>query len=264
VRKFKAFMCVTSVAHGAQAQAPVDMLFGTFSNEEQVYFDKDSGKTPPPWFSMRISPTTTGAIIDEIDAFGVEHSDGHAFQIRHEGNNIVLDYGICQRRYARDGLALVASGVTGNCAAPATMTRIGPEGVTLSFPDGRSSLLRRARGVTCWSAIPKEQKKPDGSTDWFFAQNVKIHDQGGRTLIGKDVPDVKPVVIRMRNVVWPPKPDGSPSSNRPSLVLYIHMPDEPAKAVSYAWADPDAARIGINLRWMQASCTIDDKEKAGG
>ena len=119
------------------------------------------------------------------------------------------------------------------------------------IPDGKTGLLRRARPVTCWSAIPKETKKADGSIDWFFAQNVKIHDQGGRAIIGKDVADVKPVVIRMRNVVWPS------GNNRPSLVLYIHTPDEPDKAVSYVWADPDAARIGINLRWMQASCTVE-------
>jgi hypothetical protein len=30
--------------------------------------------------------------------------------------------------------------------------------------------------------------------------------------------------------------------------------------VSYAWADEGAARVGINLRWMQASCTIDGAE----
>ena len=27
------------------------------------------------------------------------------------------------------------------------------------------------------------------------------------------------------------------------------------RAVSYGWADPGAKRLGINLRWMQASCS---------
>ena len=42
--------------------------------------------------------------------------------------------------------------------------------------------------------------------------------------------------------------------NNPSLVLYIHRPDQPDHAVSYSWADPKADRIGINLRWVQANC----------
>jgi hypothetical protein len=259
-----ALFCAASLTQAASAEGPADILFGTFSNEEQVYFDKDSGNTPPPWFSLRIGRATNGALVEEIDAFGAADSEGHALQIKSRDDKIVLDYGACQRLYTKDGDALVASGATGKCAAPATMTRIGPEGITLGYPDGKTSLLRRARPVTCWSAIPKEAKKADGSADWFFARDVNIHDQGGRAMIGKDAVGVKPVVIRMRNVVWPPKPDGSANTNRPSLVLYVHMPDEPDRAVSYVWADPEAARIGINLRWMQASCTIDGKEKAGG
>ena len=53
----------------------------------------------------------------------------------------------------------------------------------------------------------------------------------------------------MRNVTWPY------GSNRPSLVPYAYRSGED-RAVSYAWADPSAERIGINLRWMQASCTL--------
>ena len=64
-----------------------------------------------------------------------------------------------------------------------------------------------------------------------------------------DEPEPQRVGIKMRNVIWPS------GSNRPSLVLYAYRPEED-RAVSYAWADPSAERIGINLRWMQASCTL--------
>lgn len=121
--------------------------------------------------------------------------------------------------------------------------------------------LRRARPATCWVAIRKDKPKADGSPDWFFANGVKLHDQGGRALVGKDVADTQPVVIRMRNVVWPPKADGTPSTNKPSVVLYIHKPEERDRSEAYAWADPGAARVGINLRWMQASCAIDGREQ---
>lgn len=65
------------------------------------------------------------------------------------------------------------------------------------------------------------------------------------------------VILRMRAVYWPP-----PSTNHPSIVLYVHKPDDPDSAVSYGWADIDASRIGLNLRWMQASCTIEAVERS--
>jgi hypothetical protein len=38
------------------------------------------------------------------------------------------------------------------------------------------------------------------------------------------------------------------------LTLYVHDGDA-KRALSYAWAEEDAGRIGLNLRWLQASCT---------
>lgn len=56
----------------------------------------------------------------------------------------------------------------------------------------------------------------------------------------------KQVGIKMRNVRWPY------GNNRQSTVLYAYRPNED-HAVSCAWADPSAQRIGINLRRMHAS-----------
>lgn len=126
------------------------------------------------------------------------------------------------------------------------------EGLRATLKDGRTTLLRPARPVTCWAAVRRTTLKTDGSEDWQFRARIALHDQGGRARVGGD--GAPAAVIRMRNVVWPSGP------NRPSLVLYIHTPDDPDRAVSYAWADPGAARVGLNLRWIQASCTIDGRE----
>jgi hypothetical protein len=133
-------------------------------------------------------------------------------------------------------------------------------GIYATLADGTKLELRRARPATCWTAIPKKKPKPDGSPDWFFVRDVKLHDQGGRALVGGGDTGADPLVIRMRNVIWPPSADGKPATNKPSIVLYVHKPDQPDRAESYVWADPGAARIGINLRWMQASCGIDGAE----
>lgn len=137
----------------------------------------------------------------------------------------------------------------------------GGEPMTALLPGGAKLELRRARPTTCWVAIRKDKPKADGSPDWYFAQGVKLHDQGGRAMVGQDIADTQPVMIRMRNVVWPPQADGTPSSNKPSIVLYIHKPDQYDRSEAYVWGDPGAARIGINLRWMQASCGIDGMEQ---
>jgi hypothetical protein len=117
--------------------------------------------------------------------------------------------------------------------------------------NGVATELRRAAAFRCWVSVRKHAAKPDGSPDWTFHPGLKLHRQGGRAQVSD--PAAPPVVIRLRDVVWPP-----PSTNKPSLVLYVHKPEEPDKSVSYAWADPKADLIGINLRWMQGSCSREE------
>ena len=111
-----------------------------------------------------------------------------------------------------------------------------------------ASEIRRARPFSCWVSVRKFAAKPDGTPDWTFAGGLASFDQGGRVMIsGKgEAPDV---TIRLRNVTW-----AKGSRNKPSLVLYVHK-DDPERAESYSWASPDASLVGINLRWMQGSCT---------
>ena len=113
---------------------------------------------------------------------------------------------------------------------------------------GAALSLQRARAFRCWATMPRRAPKPDGSEDWWFAAGLALHDRGGRVVATTDETPPQTFTLRMRNVVWPSGP------NQPSLVLYVHR-DDPDHAASYSWADPDAKRVGINLRWMQASCT---------
>jgi hypothetical protein len=112
---------------------------------------------------------------------------------------------------------------------------------------GIATELRRGRPCKCWAIVRRNAAKPDGSEDWSLHFNLTLQDQGGRALV--EPRGAPPVLIRLRNVIWPP-----PSTNNPSLVLYIYKPDQLDRAVSYGWADPDARRLGINLRWVQANC----------
>ena len=158
-----------------------------------------------------------------------------------------------------DGAQVVAVDAFGEPLADAPdyqiVSRDGDE--VIAVVDGHRTVLRRARPVTCWASVRKEQAKADGSEDWTFDAGLAMHDQGGRVRAAGSESGAPEVVLRMRRVIWP---EGS--ANRPSLVLYIHSADDPERAVSYSWADFDAARVGINLRWMQASCTVNGAGRA--
>jgi hypothetical protein len=182
---------------------------GSYTNEEETYFDKEAKRAPAPWIGINVDAAGKVAF---VDVFGKP----------------------------------VAATPYKTLESAATAGR-----VRMTLNDGRVTELRRARTATCWGAAPKAARKPDGSEDWAGARDLKLHDQGGRVSFGGGTTGAPEVVLRMRNVIWPSGP------SRPSLVLYIHKPDSFDKAVSYSWADPSAKMIGINLRWMQASCTID-------
>lgn len=194
------------LALAAGAVRAADLPDGIYSNEEQVYFEREAGRRSPPWLSVRVERGTASA----VDAFG---------------------------KPTRAPLPILTMSATGLAAVV----------------DGTTLDLRRGRAFACWVSIRKAKPKPDGGEDWSF-NRVTLHDAGGRASAATDDAPPRTATIRMRNVAWQSGP------NRPSLVLYAHR-DDPDRAEGYAWADPGARRVGINLRWMQASCTL---QEAGG
>lgn len=107
----------------------------------------------------------------------------------------------------------------------------------------------RASIFSCWVA----PQKADGS--YGFLNNLQLHDQGGWIRIPA-TEDYEAIGFKMRNVVWPS------GNNRPSRVIYAYRGNDDKKAVSYAWTSPDEPRLGINLRWVQVSCTENDDPHA--
>jgi hypothetical protein len=115
-----------------------------------------------------------------------------------------------------------------------------------AYPDEPDAPVqyRRATAFTCWLAVPR-QPPQEG---WFYARDLAIHDQGGEVWITTDETTPRTYGFRMRNVRWPT------GQNTDALTLYVHD-QRGAPAISYAWASPDATRIGINLRTLQGSCS---------
>jgi hypothetical protein len=115
-----------------------------------------------------------------------------------------------------------------------------------AFPDEPETPVqyRRATGFTCWLAVPRLSPQEG----WFYARDLTIHDQGGEVWVTTDETTPRTYGFRLRNVRWPT------GQNADALTLYVHDQKD-APAISYAWASPDATRIGINLRTLQGSCS---------
>ncbi|MEM7283457.1 MAG: chromophore lyase CpcT/CpeT [Pseudomonadota bacterium] len=112
-------------------------------------------------------------------------------------------------------------------------------------PTGIPHKNRKARPFSCWIAVKHQEGE-----GWYFQRGVKLHDQGGRFWVTTDEASPQTVGLKMRNVVWPY------GNNQPSLVVYAYN-EGSDRAVSYAWSEPTAKRVGLNLRWMQASCSAE-------
>ncbi len=216
-----ALLLALTIAEPIGAQATKSQAAAVYSNEEQVYFATEMKRPVPLRINLLVVPTRQG-----IDKVPYSFAFVDAF-----GTEVFRPLPFAD-----------VAGQIGTLPLQETIS-LTVDGVKLE--------LRRARPVTCWGSVPKITKKPDGTDDWYFIGSLKLHDQGGRVQFGGGNTGAPSVVLRMRNVVWPSGP------NKPSLVLYVHKPETPDRAESYSWADPEAKRIGINLRWMQASCTVD-------
>lgn len=206
----------------------VPLSAGTYTNVEEVYFDGNANRKVAPSIFLTVESSSAGPTVQTVDAFG--HS---------------VDQDIDEDKLYQQS----------------------PDRIIYTLAEGRTTELRRARSISCWVAIRKDQPKADGSEDWYFKAGVKLHDQGGQALVGGGESGAQPVLVRVRNVTW-----DKGSTNQPVVSLYIHKADDPVRAVSYSWAAPDSARVGINLRWVQTGCSVDasgeksvlNSEKFGG
>jgi hypothetical protein len=79
-----------------------------------------------------------------------------------------------------------------------------------------------------------------------------VHDQGGVATARLTGATPNAVTIRLRNVDWPI------GQNRPSLTLYLMTGTDP-DAKAYAWSEPDAKRIALDVGGTQVSCTRDER-----
>jgi hypothetical protein len=105
--------------------------------------------------------------------------------------------------------------------------------------------LKRAETFTCWASVAKGAERA-------IVSDLVVHDQGGMAsadFIGGSPAKIR---LRLRNVEWPV------GQNRPSLTLYL-LVDGDDRAEGYAWGEPKATRLALDVGGTQVSCTRDPR-----
>jgi len=236
----------------------LDLLPGLYDNQEQVYFENEldvdlSKRHNRGSFTVRLEDDGLLSISDSrmkfstpVVVFRNSNEKELLGKITPNRKAINLTLGDdCNFTVTRSNAQFFGVGA-GSCKGET----LSLSSEALKFSSDIVSIsagnFRRARLFKCWVSPEKE----DGS--YGFYNDVVLHDQGGMAwLSGEDHPRIG---IKMRNVVWPT------GRNRPSLVLYAYRGEDEDTAVSYAWTAPQGDRLAINLRWMQASCTLGDAD----
>lgn len=276
--------CESAPTAAAMAEPDADlaelaaMMAGRWDNDRQVFFASDFGydpDDPPGRHHWQIEPDRQGA--PAILTGWHERAGAAPLRLRH-----MLSFDIgrgairhemqvpdaaaefdCVLYWQRAADGFRGTGEGGDCARIAPGPGEGAQRLThrLSADEYRieaghgddrtTTLLRRARRFSCWVAILRGAVHGDsgaGLDDWDFRRGVSLHDQGGEAELVTDETPPRRIRLRLRDVDWPT------GDRRPSLTLYV-LAENSERPVSYAWTEGGADRVGINLRWVQASCT---------
>mgnify|MGYP006878987357 CR=1 FL=1 len=249
------------------------LLEGTWSNDRQALFSTEAGDRAGslvPLQVMHVRPEPGGGLrlvirteVDGREAREQVHQVSVTGASGEPGGSIAepgAGPAACRMTWQRAAGGFTGSLAGAGCgpdlpfqpgaeAAPLTVSVSGSE---LFMSDGaREIRFRRARPFDCWAGVLRGASHGDsgeGLSDWDFRQGIRLHDQGGEAQIETGETPPRRISLKLRDVDWPF------GERRPSLTLYVHEAGDP-RAVSYAWAEGGADRIGINLRWIQASCT---------
>jgi hypothetical protein len=116
-------------------------------------------------------------------------------------------------------------------------------------PEARED-ARKVRVYGGWAAI--NGGGPDASADsrdWHMDRSIRIASEGGRTVLAWRDGQPSGYSLMLERLTYR---DG----NVPVLKLSV-VEDATQRTLAYAWADPHAARIGINLGWVQVGIERD-------
>lgn len=121
---------------------------------------------------------------------------------------------------------------------------------------GEPYWLERARHFTCHVDMPGV----GGGRDEPFERyaDIGLHDKGGvHWFMTREEPPRR-MGLSLMAVTWQVLNEDNGNFNRDSLVIYVseELEGGERKEHGYAFTAPDAERIGVNLKWLLANCSL--------
>ena len=127
---------------------------------------------------------------------------------------------------------------------------------------GEPFWLERARTFHCYADIPGVA----GGRDIPFERydDLEIHDRGGTVWFETRDEEPRNLGLTLQYVTWHVNNEANANFNRDSLVLYAleRMDDETIETHGYAFTQPGAQRIGMNMKWMLVNCAMTPRDEA--
>ena len=243
------------------------MLAGFYANANQAYFDgRLKVQSPQPRADIKINAGTSN------NQFSIIYTDKGTGEALKQTWVLTTDD-------TRKAVRMEITDAQGNMACPLYWRReagqfratrsdecdnsapVGPSELVLSDAQlwwwstatEAPYKLHRAREFTCYADVPGVGGGRDEPYNRY--DNMSVHDQGADAWFETD--EGRRLGLSLFAVDWPIN-NYEGFFTRDSLVLYIleELEDGSVKEHGYAFTEPDVERIGINLKWMLASCFL--------
>ena len=240
------------------------LLPGFYSNANQAYFDgRRQVALPQDRYNISIEASAQPHVFTatRTDAEGTVISEQHwslydddakkAVRMEIDDTRAGEQCAVWWTRDAAQFSAKADADCTKDSGSPIALS-LAQQQLWWSSRDSNSAVkLHRSRAFTCYADIPGV----GGGRDEPYTRydNLSLHDQGAETWFTDK--DGRTLGLRLFNVDWPIN-NYEGYFTRDSLVIYVveKLDDGTTKEHGYAFTLPEANRIGINLKWLLASC----------
>jgi len=207
-----------------------------------------------------------------LDAAGVEAAFGKAPKTFKFVAEQWAELAPCALDGAWDGTKFVAAASVEACSAllpglgetaallPLRLQLDGDMLRTATFSDSARGadaieLARRVRWFDGWAAINGGGPQAKAANqDWHLDRDLRLSSEGGRAALKWRDGSPSGYTLELERTAYP---------ERKLTVLQLNVIDDRSGAtLTYAWSDPQAQSIGVNLGWLQAGLTQAPPAKA--
>ncbi len=233
-----------------------ELLLGEYNNNEQAWKAGVDGVAPVPRQHWRIAAAENGSVTVAMAAgqSAAEPAwtlsfDGDETPVRRfaQGLDEVCRY-VWRAQTASAGEEASFVGAARDC--PAELPHgwhISDTHLTWTMAGSATYSARRAGRYRGWVALARRHLDPKaGEDDYVFMADLRWHDEGFVQPI-LDAGEPTGYAVELARLTY---------QNTAVPVLKLGIIDQASgETLSYAWGAPGAARIGINLRWVQTGLT---------